>query len=90
MLAQAIASLLQSYCYYSSERSATKKIININARLFKDGPERALGHIPCMIGYGGVSIACRAIPDLMRTGRLAIKGKAYATQLFSDFAVTKA
>ena len=49
-LAQAIASLLQSYCYYSSERSASKKIININARLFKDGPERALGHIPCMTG----------------------------------------
>jgi len=47
-LAQAIASLLQSYCYYSSEWSASKKIININARLFKDGPERALGHIPCM------------------------------------------
>jgi hypothetical protein len=34
--------------------------------------------------------ACRAIPDLMRTGRLAIKGEAEATQLFSDFVVTKA
>lgn len=49
----------------------SQEFLCLNPRLFEDGVQGALWHIPGMVGNGGVMVGSGVKPDLVRAGESA-------------------
>jgi hypothetical protein len=66
-----------------------QKIIRLNPRLFEDLTERTFGHVPIVVGDGGIFTAIIIEPDFVAAAGLTIECKSIDSQHFGNFSIPK-
>lgn len=64
--------------------------VRLDAGLPEDGAQRALWHVAGMVGYGGVAMGIRVVPDFMAPSGLAMELEPERLESPGDVAVAKA
>jgi hypothetical protein len=64
-----------------------QKIIRLNPCLFEDLTESAFGHIPIVVGDGGIFTTIIVEPDFVAATSLTIERKSIESQYFGNFSI---
>jgi len=61
----------------------------LDAGLPQNGPQRFFRHVAGMIGDGSIAVGLFIVPDLVASGRLAIKHKTKHLEALNDLVIFK-
>lgn len=70
--------------------SRLQELFGVDAGLFEDRAQCALGHVAGMVGEGGVAVGGGVVPDFVRAGGLAMELEAGAFEPLHDVAISEA